>query len=133
MRYFMLIIALLVPGLAFGQHHHTANDAKPATLAQGLGDVHLQVSTANVEAQQFFNQGLAYLYAFNHAEAARSFKRAAALDPQLAMAYWGLALVLGSNYNLQADAAQLQEAYANVQSARSLAAKATDTERAYIE
>jgi tetratricopeptide (TPR) repeat protein len=133
MRYFTLIIALLVPGLSFGQHHHTTNDAKPATLAAGLGDVHLQVSTSNVEAQQFFNQGLAYLYAFNHEEAARSFKRAAALDPQLAMAYWGLALALGSNYNLQADAPQLKEAYANVQKARSLAAKATDSERAYID
>ena len=46
----------------------------------GLGRVHHSVSTRNPEAQAFFNQGLAYIYAFNHAEAVRSFKRAAELE-----------------------------------------------------
>lgn len=72
----------------------------------GKGDVNHPVSTANADAQRFFNQGLANIYAFNHEESVRSFKRAAELDPQVAMAYWGVALSLGSNYNLQADAPQ---------------------------
>jgi pimeloyl-ACP methyl ester carboxylesterase/tetratricopeptide (TPR) repeat protein len=76
---------------------------------------------------------LAYVYAFNHEEAVRSFKRAAELDPSLAMARWGVALALGSNYNLQADAPQLKRAYENVRQALALAAKASARERAYIE
>jgi tetratricopeptide (TPR) repeat protein len=102
-------------------------------LSPGLGDINHPVSTKNAEAQKFFNQGLAYLYGFNHDEAVRSFKRAAALDPQLAMAYWGIALALGSNYNLQAEGPALLEAYANLQKARTLSANASEPERGYIE
>ena len=53
----------------------------------------------NREAQRFMNQGLNLAYAFNHAEARRAFREAARLDPNLAMAYWGQALVLGPNIN----------------------------------
>ena len=45
------------------------------------------------------SQGLNLAYAFNHAEARRAFREAARLDPNLAMAYWGQALVLGPNIN----------------------------------
>ncbi|HKQ99343.1 MAG TPA: alpha/beta fold hydrolase [Pyrinomonadaceae bacterium] len=135
MKRLILALALLFPVAAFGQHKHSVGETKPAetALAAGLGDVHHPVSTANDEAQKFFDQGLAYIYAFNHEAAARSFKRAAELDPQLAMAYWGVALSLGSNYNLQADAPQLKEAYASVQKALSLAPRASENDRAYIE
>lgn len=133
MKYVMLIFALLVPVLTLGQHQHSATAPKQAMLLPGMGDVHHPVSTANQEAQRFFNQGLASIYAFNHEEAVNSFKRAAELDPQMAMAYWGVALALGSNYNLQADAPQLKEAYAMVQKALALASAATEHERAYIE
>lgn len=133
MRYFMLLFTLLVPLITFGQHHHPAAETKPATLISGMGDVHHPVSTTNAEAQRFFNQGLACLYGFNHDEAMRSFKRAAELDSQLAMAQWGIALALGSNYNLQADAPQLKEAYTAVRKALALASKASEHERAYIE
>lgn len=134
MRYLMLLLfALLVPVTTFGQHHHSAKETKPATLLSGLGAVYHPVSTTNAEAQRFFNQGLACLYGFNHEEAVRSFKRASELDPQLAMAYWGVALALGSNYNLQADAGQQKAAYEAVQKALALASKASEHERAYIE
>jgi pimeloyl-ACP methyl ester carboxylesterase len=129
----MLAIALLIPAASFGQHEHAANEVKPAALMSGLGDVHHPVSTANAEAQRFFDQGLAFIYAFNHDEAVRAFKRAGELDPQLAMAHWGVALALGSNYNLQADAAQQKAAYEAVQKARALAPRASEHERAYIE
>lgn len=129
----LAFLLLLVPVAVCGQHQHPASEVKPIELETGLGDVHHPVSTGNREAQKFFDQGLAYIYAFNHEEAVRSFKRAAELDPQLAMARWGIALALGSNYNLQADAPQLKEAYANVRLALVLAAKASAPERAYIE
>ena len=118
-----LLLISAMSSVALGQHAHTAKTAQPVTLESGLGDVDLRVSTSNAEAQKFFNQGMAYIYGFNHEEGIRSFKRAAELDPQLAMAYWGIALALGSNYNLQADAPQLKEAYANLQKAQTLAAK----------
>jgi pimeloyl-ACP methyl ester carboxylesterase len=132
MKNLLLALLLLVPSVTLGQHQHPAVEVKPAALVTGLGNVHHPVSTTSAGAQKFFDQGLAYVYAFNHEEAVRSFKRATELDPQLAMARWGIALALGSNYNLQADAPQLKEAYSNVQEALGLAAKASERERAYV-
>jgi tetratricopeptide (TPR) repeat protein len=135
MRFLLLTLALLAPAAtpeAFAQHSHAPNEIEKASLVVGLGDVNHPVSTANAEAQRFFNQGLANIYAFNHEESLRSFKRAAELDPQVAMVYWGIALSLGSNYNLQADAPQLKEAYLNIQKALALSGKTSELERAYI-
>jgi tetratricopeptide (TPR) repeat protein len=107
--------------------------AKPAVLIPGLGTHHHPVSTRHPLAQRFFDQGLTLLYGFNHDEALRSFKRATELDPQLAMAYWGIALVQGPNYNLPADPEQLKAAHEAAQKGLSLAAGATERERAYLE
>jgi len=63
----------------------------------GYGNWHHPVSAKNAQAQAFFDQGLRLIYAFNHDEAARSFQRAADLDPKLAMAYWGIAEAVGPN------------------------------------
>jgi pimeloyl-ACP methyl ester carboxylesterase len=118
---------------ASGHHHHAGAAVKPASAMTGLGERHHPVSTRNAEAQRFFDQGLALVYAFNHEEAARSFRRAAELDPQLAMAYWGVALAVGPNYNeATVDAERVEAAYEAVQKAQSLAAAATERERAYI-
>ena len=136
MRFLRILFLIVFPALVFGQMNHNMMDmpkeTKPMTLQDGLGDIDHPVSTKNAEAQKFFNQGLAYMYAFNHAEAIKSFKRAAELDAGLAMAYWGAALGLGSNYNVTADANQLKEAYATLQKAIGLAPKATEIERDYI-
>jgi tetratricopeptide (TPR) repeat protein len=134
MKYWIATLTLLLLALsAFGQHNHPGKETESVTLVMGVGDVDHPVSTSNAEAQKFFNQGLAYIYGFNHEEAMRSFKRAAELDPQLAMAYWGIALSLGSNYNLQAEAPQLQEAFANLERAKASLSKASDHDRAYVE
>jgi tetratricopeptide (TPR) repeat protein len=133
MKRLFFVILLLFPTVVFGQHGHApAKAPAPVTLATGLGDINHPVSTNNPEAQKFFNQGLAYVYAFNHEEAIRSFKQAAQLDPNLAMAYWGVALSLGSNYNVPADGPALVEAYSNLQKAIALAPKASEQDRAYI-
>ncbi|HXG65983.1 MAG TPA: hypothetical protein VNO70_12850, partial [Blastocatellia bacterium] len=134
----LALIACFVLSIAaapvYGQHHHSAAPAKPATLMAGLGDHHHPVSTRNAEAQKFFDQGLALIYAFNHDEAARSFRRAAELDPRLAMAWWGVALAVGPNYNeATIDAERIKTAYDAIQKARALAAAAPEHERAYIE
>ena len=134
MRHLVFVILLLSPIVVFGQHSHApAQPPAPVTLEAGLGDVNHPVTTNNPEAQKFFNQGLAYVYAFNHEEAVKSFKQAAQLDPNLAMAYWGIALAMGSNYNVEADGPALLEAFSNLQKAIALEPKASDNERAYIE
>ena len=133
MRHLIFVILLLFPIVVFGQHSHApAQPTAPVTLEAGLGDINHPVTTNNAEAQKFFNQGLAYVYAFNHEEAVKSFKQAAQLDPNLAMAYWGVALAMGSNYNVAADGPSLVEAFSNLQKAIALAPKASDVDRAYI-
>ncbi len=109
----------------------TKNEPRPR-LMPGLGDVHHPVSTKNREAQQFFDQGLKLVYGFNHDEARRSFQRAAGLDPKLAMAWWGVALTLGPNYNLPVDLEREKAGYDAVQRAVSLQENASEPERAYI-
>jgi len=105
----------------------------PPRLIPGLGDVHHPVSTKNRAAQQFFDQGLKLVYGFNHDEARKSFQRAAELDPKLAMAWWGVALTLGPNYNLPVDPEREKAGYDAVQRAVSLKSNASDPERAYID
>src|ERR1700716_1087569 len=113
---------LMLSASAPAQHaHNTSHDAKPPSLMPGLGEVHHPVSTTSSDAQRFFDQGLALVYGFNHDEAVRSFKRAAELDPQLAMAHWGIALALGPNINMNVDAEHEKRAYEAVQKAVSLA------------
>jgi tetratricopeptide (TPR) repeat protein len=101
-------------------------------LMPGLGDAHRPVSTKNPQAQQFFDQGLNLVYGFNHDEARRSFQRAAELDPKLAMAWWGVALTLGPNYNLPVDLEREKQGYDAVQRAVALQENASEAERGYI-
>jgi tetratricopeptide (TPR) repeat protein len=134
MKHLLFAFLLLFPVAVLAQHGHApAKAPAPVALESGVGDSNHPVSTTNAEAQKFFNQGLAYIYAFNHAEAIRSFKQATELDPQLAMGYWGMALALGSNYNVPADGPSLITAYNNLQKAIELAPKASAQDRAYIE
>jgi hypothetical protein len=100
---------------------------------KGMGQHHHPITTKNPEAQRFFDQGLTLVYAFNHEEAARSFRRASDLDPQAAMAFWGIALALGPCINLDVDPPHEKAAYEAVRKAMSLAQNATENERAYIE
>jgi hypothetical protein len=130
---FLLISLLLISLPARAQHRHALpENTRPVTLMQGLGENHHPVSTGNAEAQRFFDQGLLLVYAFNHAEAVRSFKHALELDPRLAMAHWGIALALGPNINAGIDMEGEKAASDEVQQALALSAKAPESERAYI-
>ncbi|RJP35093.1 MAG: tetratricopeptide repeat protein [Phycisphaerales bacterium] len=103
-------------------------------LFDHMGPYARTVSTGSAEAQRYFEQGLTWYYAFNHDEAIRSFRRAAELDPDCAMAWWGAALSEGPNYNdpvmTEARSAAawdaLQEALARID-------RTTPVERALIE
>ncbi|ABA58318.1 TPR repeat protein [Nitrosococcus oceani ATCC 19707] len=113
-----------------------SEDAPPGDidpLLDNLGDHHHPVTTSSSLAQRYFDQGLTLAFAFNHAEAIRSFKDAATIDPDCAMCYWGVALALGPNINAPMEAAAVPQAYEAVQKALALAPKANKAEQAYIQ
>ena len=130
----VLLVSSLCGVVAAQEHHHASpTRTKPATLMSGLGNLHHAVSTDNAQAQQFFDQGLRLIYAFNHDEAARAFQRAAELDPKLAMAHWGIAEAVGPNYNDPASEERFKQAHAAIQKAVDLSANASPSERDYIQ
>jgi tetratricopeptide (TPR) repeat protein len=130
-RIAMKVVSLLL--VLFAGVHSCSAQSNSAVLMPGLGQHHHTISTKNSEAQRFFDQGLTLVFAFNHEEAARSFRRAAQLDPQSAMPFWGIALALGPCINLDIDSPHERAAYEATQKALSLTPEATKRERAYIE
>jgi tetratricopeptide (TPR) repeat protein len=94
----------------------------PARLIEGAGQVHLPITTKSAEAQAFFDQGLALLHSFWFHEADRSFEQAARLDPECAMAQWGVAMA-GVNETRRNAA---------IKRAKELGARATERERLYL-
>ena len=125
---------LLACGVTAAQHQHAAAPAAEVRLLENLGEFHLPVKTSVPEAQRFFDQGLILVYGFNHDEAARAFRRAAELDPRMAMAQWGLALALGPNYNdTTIPAERMKAAHEAVQRGLALAAGGPAHEREYLE
>jgi tetratricopeptide (TPR) repeat protein len=106
--------------------------AEGAVLFDSLGSHHRPVTTASREAQAFFDQGLRLTYGFNHDEAARSFAPPAQLDPSCAMCFWGVALVMGPNYNVPMLPDRAAVAWEGVQRAQALASRTTPVEQALI-
>lgn len=105
-----------------------------APKLDNLGNHHLAITTSDDKAQYFFDQGLRLTYAFNHAEAHRSFMEAARLDPNAAMAYWGQAYALGPNINDPfPDDNRKMEAAKAAKKAKALSANSTEKERDLIE
>jgi tetratricopeptide (TPR) repeat protein len=132
-RILWFVASVLCLGVAVGaQEHSMAAASRPVTLVTGLGDLHHPVSTSNPQAQQFFDQGLRFIYAFNHDEAARSFQKASELDPKLAMAWWGVAEAIGPNYNDPASEDRFRRAHEAIQKGSDLSGNASPSERAYI-
>ncbi|WP_013324401.1 tetratricopeptide repeat protein [Gloeothece verrucosa] len=104
-----------------------------APLFDNLGNYHHPISTQSSLAGRYFDQGLILAYGFNHAEAGRSFKQAAKLDPNCAMCYWGIAFVLGPNINAPMTDEVNQEAWDALNRAIALSQQATAKEQAYIQ
>ncbi len=127
-----LALCLLLPASAVAQHQHQAPSKLPVEMYTGLGGVHHPVSTQNATAQKYFDQGMALLYGFNHEEAAKAFSEAARLDPNLAIAHWGVALVNGQNYNAPEFPELVKIAKAELATAQGMSAKASPSEQALI-
>lgn len=124
-------LACAAPTVWSAQVIPAAADSVP--LYGNLGDHHHPITTDSDLAQRYFDQGLRLQYAFNHAEAIRSYEEALRLDPTCAMCSWGVALAAGPNINAPMDAESGVRAWEAVQNARILAADATDVEAEYIE
>ncbi len=109
------------------------SEPKAPKLA-GLGNLHFSITTKSEEAQEFFDQGMRLVYAFNHAEAYRAFQEVSRLDPDCAMAYWGQALSLGPNINDPLpDMTRQKLAHQAIQKAADHTEGANATEKALIE
>ncbi|HEV3436844.1 MAG TPA: hypothetical protein VG122_05770, partial [Gemmata sp.] len=103
-------------------------------LFEGLGKYTRMVATSKPNAQKYFDQGLMFMFAFNHDEAIRAFRRAAEIDPDCAMAYWGMALASGVNYNNPSfPPEKAKQAFEAVQKAREKSKPESDANRALIE
>jgi tetratricopeptide (TPR) repeat protein len=101
-------------------------------LYDNLGTLSFKVGTREAKAQAYFDQGIRWAFAFNHAEAQRAFQAAQKVDPKLAMAWWGEALVLGPNINAPMMPEAVAPALAALAKAVELAPGAPPKERALI-
>jgi tetratricopeptide (TPR) repeat protein len=102
-------------------------------LYDNLGTLHHPISSKSDLAQRYFDQGLRFVYAFNHEEAIRSFEEAARQDPSAPMPYWGIALALGPNINAPMPKEDGRRAVEAVKQAQTRLSTATPAERSYIE
>ena len=102
-------------------------------LYDGLGSYSRKITTKSAEAQRYFDQGLGFLHGFNHRAAIRGFQQAAELDPQCAMAHWGVALACGPHINsIAVPAAAAELAWKELELAQKNAGNASPVERALI-
>ncbi len=111
-----------------------ARDARQGAMAvYDIGVVHRTVTTTSSDAQRWFDRGLGLTFNFNHAEAVLCFDKAAAADPQCAMAYWGKAYALGPNYNSPAPSPEaIEQALGALDQARAALDNETPAERALV-
>jgi len=104
-----------------------------ATLLEGLGNYSRPIGSGHPDVQRWFDQGLMLTWGFNHQAAERSFLKAASLDPDCAMCWWGAALVLGPHVNAGMDPGNHAAAWERLQKALALAPDAEPWQRAWIE
>lgn len=83
------------------QHGEVFNEGprQAARLMEGTGRVRFPVTSSSEDAQKFVSQGVAQLHGFWYFESERSFRQAAMLDPDCAIAYWGMAMSNRGNLN----------------------------------
>ncbi len=128
------LLATTAPGVGAQHHHAAAGSVRDSVaLLDGMGSHSYRITTRSSLAQQYFNQGLSLAWAFNHPEAARSFREAVRLDSTCAMCFWGAALVLGPNINAAMSPGDVPAAHEAAGKALALSRNAQPNERALIE
>ena len=137
----ILLAMVVVVAAAFGYYAYdhwksrSTPDLAPvgATLLEGLGSYSMPITGGDPDVQRWFDQGLALSYGFNHDAAERSFLKAAELDPDCAMCWWGASLVLGPHVNAAMEPANSAKAWDRLRRAQDAADDANDKEKALIE
>jgi tetratricopeptide (TPR) repeat protein len=86
------------------------HQTRPTEFQHGLGPIHMKVSATSRKAQRWCDQGLALLFGFAHEDAIHAYEKALTYDPDLAIAYWGIAYAYGPNINLAFDADRARKA-----------------------
>jgi tetratricopeptide (TPR) repeat protein len=127
-----IVVALLLAAAGTANAAEAQIPQAPAPWFPGLGNLHHPITTRSSEAQRYFDQGLTLSYAFNHVEAIRSFEAAATLDPDCAMAYWGIAYASGPHVNKPMSEEDNARAWNAVRRAQSTSARTSPKEQAYI-
>jgi hypothetical protein len=133
-RHALLIPVLILNLAAAAWVQQRPNTEQAPTAATPRRMVHHVVNTKSAEAQSLFDQGLLLIYALDYSGAANTFRRAAAVDPNLAMAYWGVAYSMGSDYYYytRGDATRERAAEEALRKAQALSAESPEAERAYV-
>ncbi|WP_138464405.1 hypothetical protein [Poseidonocella sp. HB161398] len=90
---------LYKPGVAHAAGDLPAANAAAAAAISGYGDFGFDPGTPVPGARAAFEQGIAHLWGFNHAAAARAFRAAQEADPDCSACFWGEAYALGPNLN----------------------------------
>src|SRR5712671_6797698 len=127
------MLCRFIPGLLLTAAAANLSAQTAIPLYNNLGTHHKDIGSKVPAAQQYFDQGLRLVYGFNHAEAIRSFTRAAELDPSCVMCYWGIAYAYGPHVNAGMDSASGVRAYEAAQKARTLAASGPAWQRGYVD
>jgi tetratricopeptide (TPR) repeat protein len=105
-----------------------------------VGPYSRPMTTVSAEAQRWFDRGLNWCFGYHHEEAVRCFEAALEIDPNCAMAHWGVGYASGPNYNYPWElqdpagkAAALARAHDAARAALVLRERGTASERALIE
>jgi tetratricopeptide (TPR) repeat protein len=128
MRAITLLICILLTAAV-----DVASLAGQEPIFEGLGSYTRKITTSSVEAQKYFDQGLNFYFGFNHYEAIRSFQAAVAMDPDCAMAHWGIALSCGPHINYPVvPAAEATLAWRELSLAQKSVTKASSVEQMLV-
>lgn len=103
-----------------------------APLLEGMGDHHFDISSDDTLVNRFFDQAIMLTFGFNHAEAERTYRQVAELEPENAMAWWGVALVQGPNINMPMMPDAVPVAWEALQKAVDLKDNVSQREQDYI-
>lgn len=129
-----VLVISLIPANSNGSDGPDGTTNRKVPIYAGLGNYSRTVATDSEQAQAYFDQGLNFMFAYNHDQAVRSFQAATEADPTCAMAYWGIALASGTNYNdPRFPEAKAKLAWDSLQKAKENGKRETAANRALIE
>jgi tetratricopeptide (TPR) repeat protein len=128
------VLVFTFPEANLAQQARQAKTSGQDAFQNSFQGEHHAVSTNIAEAQRLFDQGLGLIYVLDYSGAGNSFRRAATLDPKMAMAYWGIAYAMSSDYYYPTpgDPTRERDAQEALQNALTLSAHGPEVEHAYI-